>query len=45
MDYSKLSEIYLNRDVELLKRYIDTYEYKILPLLGANGDVDDINEG
>ena len=44
MDYSKLSEIYLNRDVELLKRYIDTYEYKILPLLGANGDVDDINE-
>lgn len=41
MNFIKIINAYENKDVDTLKMYINTYECKILPLVGANGAFDE----
>ena len=44
MDLSKIINTYKTKDVKTLKKYIDTYECKILPIIGATGEFDEYED-
>lgn len=40
MNYNKVAEAYSKKDIEWLKRNVNTYECRMFPLLGAHGDLE-----